>query len=137
MTSKSFIALLLGLAAMAGCHGKVGTLRNIPTKQQQEVLTILRTGPYDIHECSGAVIIEPKNRDASLEIIGSNCRTREEGGGPEDVPFNPYSNLQEIVDPEGHVLGYVYYNLQRTTVGVSGGDNGGWRLYISTRHSGR
>jgi len=138
MAFKSYFVVLLSLLVMAGCQAKVGILRNIPAAQQQAVLAGLTTGSYAVHQCPGVVIIEPKNRDAALAIIGPGCHTLEgEGHDVDGVHLYPEIGLREIVDPNGQVLGFVSYDQQRVKVGVGMGDNGTARLYISRRYSGR
>ena len=136
MKFKSFIAILLGLVAMAGCQDKVGTLRNIPLERQQEVQALLKTGLYVVHQCQGAVIIEPTSKDAPLEVIGSGCRFLAEGSGLEAVHFYAQTGWREILGPGGQLLGYVSHD-RKTRVGIDMGNNGAGRLYITQRHSGR
>ena len=136
MAFKSFLVVLLSLVAMAGCQAKVGTLRNIPAEQQQAVLAGLTTLSYAVHQCPGAVIIEPKNTEAPLEIIGPGCHLLPEGTRLEDVRLYSKTGWREVLGPDKQVLGYVSHD-RKTRVGVDLGNNGAGRLYISRRHSGR
>jgi hypothetical protein len=139
MNFKTGCFVLLGLTVVVACQARVATFRNMSPASQQDVIATLQNNrsAYDIHQCSGALIIEPSNDNISMELIGSGCRELTTDVGLNRGYIHAESGLRQIIGPDGQVLGYVSHNLRRTMVGVQIVDEKTVRIYVTNRYSGR
>ena len=139
MNFKTGCFVLVGLTVVVACQARVATFRNMSPAGQQDVMATLEhnRSAYAIHQCSGALIIEPHNDTISMELIGSGCRALATDVGLNRGNLHAESGLRQIIGPDGQVLGYVSHNLRRTMVGAQIVDEKTLRIYVTNRHSGR
>ena len=139
--TRIFFVAAIAFAFIVGCSGNLGKFKKKSGEDNAATVQEFKNNlvDYDVYHCPWITVLDPKNDDKTIEVIGAKCRSVDHKAiAPKFANENQIPVLNEIVGPEDQLYGYILiWNGRLASAGAMLVAENTMRVYTRYANTGR